>query len=95
MSSHLLAEEVYNNLDASNINSWWGAGPLSDPNPDAGPDRTSQQFDLRGNDTVTEVGLQLFRAGMPTGSVTFEIWEDDGFGYPGQRVANPWGNRRC
>ena len=85
-SSHLLAEEAYNNLDATTINSWWGAGPLSDPSPDAGPDRTSQQFDLGGNNTVTEVALQVVRFGTPTGSVTFEIWEDDGFGYPGQHV---------
>ena len=86
MSSQLLAEEVYNNLDSMPLNSWWGAGPLSDPSPDSGADRTSQPFDLRGNDTVTEVAFQLFRTGTPTGSLTFEIWEDDGFGYPGQRV---------
>ena len=86
MSSHLLAEEVYNTLDSTAVNSWWGAGPLSDPSPDAGPDRTSQQFDLRGNHTVTEVALQLVRFGTPTGSLAFEIWEDDGFGYPGKRV---------
>lgn len=86
MSSHLLAAEVYNNFDSTTVNSWWGGGPLSDPSPDAGPDRTSQQFDLGGNDTVTAVALQLVRFGTPTGKVTFEIWEDDGSGYPGQRV---------
>ena len=86
MSSDVKAEEVYNTLGGAPFGSWWGAGPLSDPHPLAGPDRTSQQFDLRGNSTVTEVALQVFRRGMPTGSVSFEIWEDDGFGYPGQRV---------
>ena len=86
MSSHVLAEEVYNTLDAAPFGSWWGGGPVSDPAPDAGPDRTSQQFDLGGNHTITEVALQVFRRGTPTGSVAFEIWEDDGFGYPGQRV---------
>ena len=86
MSSHLLAAEVYNNFDSATVNAWWGAGPLSDPSPDAGPDRTSQQFDLGGNNTITEVGLQVVRFGSPMGSVTFEIWEDDGFGYPGQHV---------
>ena len=86
ISSNAVAEEIYNTLDSAAVNSWWGAGPLSDPSPDAGPDRTSQQFDLLGNHTVTEVDLQLVRFGTPTGSLTFEIWEDDGFGYPGQRV---------
>ena len=86
ISSDAVAEEVYNTLDSSAVNSWWGAGPLSDPSPDAGPDRTSQRFDLQGNHTVTEVDLQLVRFGTPTGNLTFEIWEDDGFGYPGQRV---------
>ena len=85
-SSHVLAEEVYNNLDSTTIGYWWGAGPLSDPDPMAGPDRTSQQFDLLGNNTVTDVALQVVRGGMPMGSVTFEIWEDDGFGYPGEHV---------
>ena len=86
MSSHLFAEEVYNNLDAPTIGFWWGAGPQSDPHRMAGPDRTSQQFDLRGNHTITNVDLQLVRGGNPTGSVTFEIWEDDGFGFPGRPV---------
>ena len=85
-SSEIRAEEIYNTLDAAPFGYWWGGGPASDPAPDAGPDRTSQQFDLRGNHTVTEVALQVSRGGTPTGSVTFEIWEDDGFGYPGERV---------
>ena len=86
MSRHVSAEVVYNNLDTPTANAWWGGGTPSDGEPDAGPDRTSQQFNLGGNDTVTEVALQVVRRGTPMGSVTFEIWEDDGFGYPGQRV---------
>ncbi len=86
MTSHAMAEEVYNNFSSESVNGWWGAGPAGLPDEDVGPIRTAQQFNLNGNHTITEVSLQMARRGAPRGRVEFQIWEDDG-GRPGRQVA--------
>ena len=70
------ADWLYDNLDNFRYNNDWHT-PL-------GSDRkAAQQFSTRGNATIDQVTVMLTRPRSgATGSITFELWHDDGSNRP-------------
>lgn len=55
--------------------------------PTSSDGRFAQQFLSDESDTVVEIAVRLSRVGDPTGSLTFELWSDNGVDQPDLKLA--------
>jgi hypothetical protein len=50
-------------------------------------DMLAQQFELQNDTRITRVQVRLWGDGIPSGPVNLELWDDNGTGVPGSRIA--------
>lgn len=81
LSAAAKAAEVYDNLRLVII-------PQHETAPSASDRRFAQQFLMGENDRVDDVVIRLTRVGMPSGSMTVELWDASESGWPASKLGD-------